>query len=189
MNPPELNTPRLVLRLPTAEDVPEVVRFYDENREHLAPWWPRRSADFFLPAAHAGRVLQALSDFERGSAVRLLVFDRSSPGGVIGLVNFNDIIRGAAQVASVGYALDGRAQGQGLMTEALQPAIAYMFESHNLHRITANYIPHNVRSGAVLRRLGFVVEGYARDYLLIDGKWRDHILTGLVNPNWELPNG
>lgn len=49
----------------------------------------------------------------------------------------------------------------------------------------ANYMPHNQRSGNLLRRLGFVVEGYARDYLLINGRWEDHIQTSLINPNWK----
>jgi ribosomal-protein-alanine N-acetyltransferase len=44
-------------------------------------------------------------------------------------------------------------------------------------------VPTNERSAALLRRLGFVVEGYARDYLFIGGKFRDHILTSLTNPN------
>jgi len=37
----------------------------------------------------------------------------------------------------------------------------------------------------VLRRLGFVPQGYARDYLRIDGEWRDHVLTALVNARWS----
>jgi ribosomal-protein-alanine N-acetyltransferase len=49
----------------------------------------------------------------------------------------------------------------------------------------ASYLPHNQRSGKLLKRLGFVVEGYARDYLLINGLWQDHILTSLTNPNWK----
>ena len=55
-----------------------------------------------------------------------------------------------------------------------------------MHRIMANYMPHNQRSGNLLKKLGFVVEGYARDYLLINGKWEDHILTSLNNDNYEL---
>jgi len=51
-----------------------------------------------------------------------------------------------------------------------------------VHRIHANYMPHNRRSGAVLRRLGFVVDGFARDYLQINGRWEDHVLTSLINP-------
>jgi [ribosomal protein S5]-alanine N-acetyltransferase len=67
------------------------------------------------------------------------------------------------------------------MFEALTAAIAFAFDVLRLHRIMANYIPGNERSGKLLRRLGFNMEGYARDYLLIDGEWRDHILTALTN--------
>ncbi|MBE9234176.1 30S ribosomal protein S5 alanine N-acetyltransferase, partial [Cuspidothrix issatschenkoi LEGE 03284] len=49
----------------------------------------------------------------------------------------------------------------------------------------ANYMPHNRRSAKVLKRLGFVVEGYATDYLMINGQWEDHILTSLTNPHWR----
>lgn len=56
-----------------------------------------------------------------------------------------------------------------------------------MHRIMANYMPHNQRSGALLARLGFEREGYAKDYLLIDGKWQDHVLTALTNKEWLPP--
>lgn len=41
----------------------------------------------------------------------------------------------------------------------------------------ANYMPTNEQSGRLLRKLGFSVEGYARDYLLLQGTWKDHPLT------------
>ncbi|EFE23404.1 hypothetical protein EDWATA_01566, partial [Edwardsiella tarda ATCC 23685] len=47
-----------------------------------------------------------------------------------------------------------------------------------------NYMPHNQRSGALLQRLGFEKEGYAKNYLLINGKWQDHVLTALTTPDW-----
>ena len=75
------------------------------------------------------------------------------------------------------------------MTGALRLGIEYMFGEMNLHRISANYMPDNTRSGAVLKRLGFTVDGYARDYLRIDGRWQDHILTSLLNPGWTPPAG
>jgi ribosomal-protein-alanine N-acetyltransferase len=71
------------------------------------------------------------------------------------------------------------------MGEALQVAINYVFKELNMHRVMANYIPDNQRSGNVLKRLEFVVEGYARDYLLINGQWQDHILTSLTNKDWQ----
>ena len=46
----------------------------------------------------------------------------------------------------------------------------------------ACYMPANQRSGALLERLGFEREGFARAYLMINGRWEDHILTSLINP-------
>ena len=66
------------------------------------------------------------------------------------------------------------------MSEALRAAIDYVFSELRLHRIMANYMPANERSGRLLRRMGFTVEGYARDYMSIAGEWRDHILTSLT---------
>ncbi len=60
--------------------------------------------------------------------------------------------------------------------------IRYAFEDLRLHRIMANYVPHNQRSAHLLRRLGFVQEGYAKEYLKIAGRWQDHVLTALTNP-------
>ena len=71
------------------------------------------------------------------------------------------------------------------MSESLRVAIRFMFEELNLHRIEANYIADNKRSGKLLERLGFVKEGIAKKYLLINGTWQDHILTSLTNHNWS----
>ncbi len=67
------------------------------------------------------------------------------------------------------------------MAEALRRAIRHAFDEMGLHRLMANYVPTNEHSGRLLRRLGFTIEGYARDYLLLDGVWKDHILTALVS--------
>jgi len=71
------------------------------------------------------------------------------------------------------------------MAEALRAANGFAFRALRLHRIMANYRPENERSGRLLERLGFVREGLARDYLFIDGAWRDHVLTALVHPGFQ----
>ena len=63
----------------------------------------------------------------------------------------------------------------------------YAARHQHMHRIMANCMPHNHRSGALLTRLGFEPEGYAKDYLLIDGQWQDHILTALTHKEWLPP--
>jgi ribosomal-protein-alanine N-acetyltransferase len=89
-----------------------------------------------------------------------------------------------AWYCNLGYGLAEKRQGEGIMREALELAIDYAFKHMNLHRLQANYMPHNRRSGGLLRRLGFTVEGYARDYLFLNGAWEDHVLTSLTNPAW-----
>ncbi len=71
------------------------------------------------------------------------------------------------------------------MTEAVGRGIDFAFGQMNVHRIMANYVPSNLKSAAVLNRLGFVVEGYARDYLCLNGTWQDHVMTSLTNQNWR----
>jgi ribosomal-protein-alanine N-acetyltransferase len=73
------------------------------------------------------------------------------------------------------------------MTEAVGRGIEFAFREKNIHRIMANYVPQNLKSGRVLSRLGFVVEGYARNYLFLNGRWQDHVMTSLTNSNWRFP--
>jgi ribosomal-protein-alanine N-acetyltransferase len=83
----------------------------------------------------------------------------------------------------MGYAVEKRYQGRGLMKKLCDHAIGYAFSELQLNRIMANYMPCNQRSERLLRRLGFVEEGLARNYLKINERWEDHVLTSLVNPH------
>ena len=66
------------------------------------------------------------------------------------------------------------------MSEIVQASIKYMQNEFKLHRIMANYLPYNHRSAKLLKRLGFEKEGYAKDYLKINGQWQDHVLNALI---------
>ncbi|HEY0404928.1 MAG TPA: GNAT family N-acetyltransferase [Pyrinomonadaceae bacterium] len=179
---PVIKTERLCLMLPPASVAPQLLRYFVENRERLAPWWPPVPPGYYTEAYWRERLARARADFEQGQSLQLVIFERDEPKGrVVGVSNFSGFMRGAFQACYLGYSIGARDEGHGLMREALTAAIEYVFEDLRLHRIMANYLPTNERSGQLLRRLGFTVEGYARDYLLIAGQWRDHILTSLTN--------
>ena len=181
---PVLRTERLLLTLPGPGAAEEHVRFARENARHLGPWEPPAPEGYHTVRFWRDRLSKNLREHERGLSVRLSIYWRKDPKSpVLGNCNFTNFVWGAFHCATLGYRLDHRVVGQGVMTEALRGAIQYMFREQGFHRIQANYRPTNERSGAVLRRLGFVVEGYARDYLFIDGAWRDHVLTSLMNPD------
>lgn len=104
---------------------------------------------------------------------------------MVGTISFSQLSRFPIHTCNVGYSLSEIAVGKGIMTRALKLACDYMFEVQNLHRIQAAYMPRNHRSEAVLKRAGFEKEGYARQYLLINGIWEDHVLNALINPDWQ----
>lgn len=185
LHPPHLVTERVIVRLAGLDDVPQIVRYFQENREHLAPSRPLVGEEFYTQGFWAAQVRANLAEFREDRSLRLFIFDRADEGRVIGNANFTQFFRGPAQYCVLGYGLAGDREGRGLMREALEAAIGYVFRELNLHRIMANYVPRNERSGRLLRRLGFTVEGFARDYLLLNGRWEDHLLTSLHNPDWR----
>jgi ribosomal-protein-alanine N-acetyltransferase len=185
--PPKLVADRFELRLADEADVPRILAYRRENADFLAPFEPIRAADHFTEAYWLGQVAKHRVEFEEGQAVRMVLFEPGPDAPVLGIVAFSNIVRGPLHSCFLGYALAESQQGQGLMTGALRLGIGYMFGEMHLHRISANYLPHNTSSAAVLKRLGFTVDGYARDYLQIEGRWQDHILTSLLNPDWTPP--
>jgi [ribosomal protein S5]-alanine N-acetyltransferase len=180
-----IETDRLLLRSARQGDAPSIASYYRENREHLAPWEPLRPDSFFTDAFWQSQITRDLVEEDAERQVRFFLFDRTEPDRIVGMANFSQIVRGVFHGCVLGYSVAARAEGRGYMREALAGAIEYLFRDLRLHRIGANYMPHNVRSGRLLRSLGFVVEGYARDYLYIAGRWEDHVLTGLTNPDWQ----
>lgn len=182
---PVLRGERVLLRLPVEEDIPAIIRFFAENEAHLKPWSPVRPDGFLTEAYWRGQVRQSEAECRAGQSVRFFIFLRDDNGEVIGAANLSNIVRGVFQAAHLGYSLGQRHVGHGYMQESLTLVIEFAFEELMLHRLMANYVPWNRRSHRVLERLGFQIEGYAKRYLHIDGVWQDHVLTSLINPDWE----
>lgn len=186
-SPPELHTDRLILRMGTPDDIPAIVRYFADTREFLHPWEPLRPPEFYRPEGWPKRLEGDAEQFAGDRGLRLFLFSKADPGRIEGSLGYGVFNRGAAHHCYLGYALAENNQGRGLMTEAVRAANGYVFTTLNMHRIMANYMPRNQRSGNLLKKLGFTVEGFARDYLMINGRWEDHILTSLTNPNWKQP--
>jgi ribosomal-protein-alanine N-acetyltransferase len=182
-----IETERLIVRLPEMPDVPQIVRYYRDNRARLQPFSPTFAPDFLEEATWAEQVRVRSREYAMGESFRGFLFARSAPQEILGNLNLTQVHRGAFQSCMLGYNLAGGEQGKGYMTEAVAGAVAFVFGTWKLHRVAANYMPHNTRSAAVLRRCGFEVEGRASAYLLINGRWEDHVLTAIANPALEVP--
>ncbi len=96
-------------------------------------------------------------------------------GGVFaGQLTVSNIVRGSAQFASIGYWIDERYAGRGVVPVSVAMAIDHCFFTAGLHRIEISIRPENTNSLRVVEKLGLKEFGYAERYLHIDGEWRDH---------------
>lgn len=177
-----LTSERMHIRLITEKDYWLLTDYYVENRQFLTPWEPSRDESYFQHRGWEARLQLMSMQQKQGDAFYFLLMDPQAQQ-LFGVANFSQVIRGCFQACYLGYSVAAHAQGQGYMYEGLATLLPYIQTQQKLHRIMANYMPRNHRSGALLARLGFEKEGYARDYLKINGQWEDHILTALVSPN------
>lgn len=118
---------------------------------------------------------------------RQLPFAVEYDGEFVGQLTVSNIVRGSAQFASVGYWIDERYAGRGIITRAVALAIDHCFGPVGLHRVEVAIRPENSASLRVVEKLGIPRVGFAPRYLHIDGDWRDHALFAITRE--EVPGG
>jgi [ribosomal protein S5]-alanine N-acetyltransferase len=105
-----------------------------------------------------------------------VLYDRQ----LVGQLNIGGIVRGSLHGCHIGYWIDSRVAGRGIMTTAVALAADHAFRSVGVHRVEVNIRPENTASRRVVEKLGFREEGLRQRFLHIDGAWRDHISYALV---------
>ena len=87
--------------------------------------------------------------------------------------------------AEIGYILDRRYWGRGLMSEALAAVLDYAINDLHLHRIEADVDPGHAASLALLSKFGFRREGVFRDRWRVHGQWHDSVMLGLLAADYS----
>nr|WP_239538507.1 GNAT family N-acetyltransferase [Dyella mobilis] len=177
-----MQTLRTRIRLAEESDAAMLLQYRVENRAHLAPWEPLRESEYYTLGHCTKTIVEGRTLASQDRGYPLIVVDPDDRR-ILATVTFANVVRGAFQACHLGYGVAVDVQGQGLMREILGPGIAWAFGELGVHRVMANYLPHNERSARLLASLGFEREGYAKRYLQIAGQWQDHVLTALVRPD------
>jgi [ribosomal protein S5]-alanine N-acetyltransferase len=163
-----------------------------ENAEWLRPWEATLPPGSELgPSTYAGLVRSLTKQARDGRMLPWLVWyeptgDRGR-GQLAGQLTVSGIVGGSASWGQIGYWVDQRLAGRGIIPTAVALAVDYCFGAMGLHRVEIAIRPENVRSLRVVAKLGFRPEGLRPRYLHIDGDWRDHLVFALNAE--EVPEG
>lgn len=174
---------RSLLRYARETDGTEFMAMLSRSREHLAPWMPR-TARGSEPSFGKRFARMLRPECESRGRLRLLVCARDD-GRIVGVASLGGISEWPSLDCHIGYWLAAGEPGKGLMRDAVAALVDHAFEERGLHRIAANIIPHNNRSIALVRALGFTREGVLRGLIEIDGAWRDHECWSVLSTEWR----
>lgn len=184
MKIPVLKTDHANITLLGPQDAVLMQLYYVENWRFLKPWEPTRGESFFTTDGWRQTLARYNQNFLEGRSANFAALNLAQ-NEVIAVANFSSIVKSPAKSCNLGYSIAQKYQGNSLMYEILSTIIPYVMRTFDLHRVNANHMPNNERSAKLLRRLGFEREGYAREFLKIDGQWQDHILNAYIRPNHE----
>jgi ribosomal-protein-alanine N-acetyltransferase len=165
----------VTLRTPQMADYVEWATLRESSRDFLVPWEPIWPADDLTRGAFRRRVRRYAEDQRSDQAYAFMVF-RNSDDKLVGGLTLANVRRGVAQAGSLGYWMGAPYVRRGYMTAAVRAIIPFAFGTLRLHRLEAACIPANTASVRLLEKTGFTREGYAREYLCINGVWQDHLL-------------
>jgi len=172
---PSVEGAGVVLRMPQMTDFEEWAALREESQDFLAPWEPTWPDDDLTRGAFRRRIKRYAEDLRADQGYAFLII-RASDGSLVGGLTLANIRRGVAQAGSLGYWMGLPFVRQGYMTAAVRAIVPFAFAGLRLHRVEAACIPSNQGSIKLLEKTGFVREGYAREYLCINGTWQDHLL-------------
>lgn len=163
---------RITLKILNVDSTEDMLNYYTKNKEHLKSYEPTRDDSFYSIEAQRQIIAENYKQFLNGLGACFGIYASSK---LIGKVQLSNVVYGVFKSGIVGYSIDTEFQGKGYMKEALSLLIKYAFEEMGLHRIEASTLVDNIKSQRVLKGCGFQELGLNKNYLYINGKWRDHI--------------
>ncbi|MFT8638410.1 GNAT family N-acetyltransferase [Bifidobacterium sp.] len=176
--------PAIRLRPVREEDDVEWNTLRSRNREWLEPWESgdpmHGSGISFLQWVRRERELA-----ESGSEI---VFMVEYEGSIVGQISLGAICYGSMRTGTVGYWMDRGHAGLGFAPLALAMLADWAFaavDGPRLHRLEIDILPSNQRSKRVVEKLGIPREGLHREYMYINGRWRDHDSYALLSTDVE----
>ena len=176
---PQIETERMVLRLPQHGDYRQWALLRESSAAFLQPWEPSWASDHLSRKSFTNRVYWAGRSQGQGTALALFL-TRRTDRALLGAITLDNIRRGPSQSGTLGYWIGQPHARQGYMREAIEAMAHHAFRRLDLSRLEAACLEENAASRGLLERSGFKYEGVAQAYLQIAGRWRNHVLYAML---------
>ncbi len=150
------------------------------NRDWLEEWDATRPPEDHSITGPVGFRTMAARLLAQARAGQSLPFVVVYKGTLVGQVNVSNIVWGSARWGQIGYWIDRRYAGRGVIPTAVALVVDHCFSVVRLHRIEVAIRPENSASLRVVQKLGIRQVGFAPGYLHINGEWRDHLLFAVT---------
>jgi len=179
--PDSFDTERLTIRAPRVEDVPEMMDAVNESLPELRPWMPWAAEPPVLEG-QVGRIRHAIAKWIIREELLLHVYLKGTSTFVMssGLHR----IDWQAGKFEIGYWVRMKYTGQGFVTEAVNGITAFVFKHLHANRVEIRCDAQNIRSAAVAKRCGFLLEGILRhDSVDVSGALRSTMIFSKLSAN------
>ncbi len=174
--PVRLSSPPVVLRPLRRRDEAAWARIRASSPLWFRRWDSTRPPDSPESPMSFAQLLRMFNAKAKAGAMLPWAVEYTPPGErprFVGQVTVSGIARGSAGWAQIGYWVDPAWAGRGIIPRAVAMACDHCF-AIGLHRIEIAIRPENTNSLAVVRKLGFRLEGRRERYMHVNGDWRDH---------------
>ncbi|MEM8839630.1 MAG: GNAT family protein [Pseudomonadota bacterium] len=178
-----IETDRTVLEAPQMAHYEDWAHLRDQSRDFLVPWEPTWPSDDLTRNAFRRRV-KRYQRGEHSNGLAFMIVSKQS-GALLGGITVSRMLRGVAQSCAIGYWIGEPYARQGFMSEAVRGLLPEIFDELGFHRVEAACLPKNTASMGLLEKVGFKREGYAREYLKINGSWQDHVLYAMLESDYK----
>ncbi|MEM9329862.1 MAG: GNAT family protein [Pseudomonadota bacterium] len=169
----------LHLRAPLRSDYEKWANLRLDSSDFLRKWEPKWPEDDLTVLGYQRRLRSYSQQRHNGTGYTFFLLDDQT-NALLGGVSLTRITHGVSRSATLGYWMGVHHAGKGYMTKAVPAVLSHAFKDLKLKRVEAACLPNNARSIRLLEKSGFQREGYARQFLEINGKREDHLLFGCL---------
>ena len=168
------------LKLVEERHAPQIFAVVDRERAYLREWlpWVDHNSEVEYTLSF---VKTALQQFASNDGFSAGIWNGDEFIGVIGTHRIDWLY----QRVEIGYWISQKFQGRGIVTDACRAVIDHAFNEWGLHRVEIHCATENEKSCAIPKRLGFQFEGVLREAQLLNGRFVDINVYGMLAPEWS----